>query len=111
MGSCHTDVSLTRVRDQTNYYSAVHPSCLSISFGLTFHATLRLFSKVLVFKVNHSLDLVQTHRCAPAVGLLVILGGLRSQPRCQAVHGSPLAALGWISSAAQPAWVRMLADS
>lgn len=104
-------VSLTGVRDQTNYYSAVCPSCLSISVGLTFHVTLMLFSKPLVFKVNLRLDLVQARRCVPAVGLSVILGDLQSQPRDQAVPGSPLAALGWISSVAQPAWVRMLADS
>lgn len=65
VGTCHRDVSLTGVRHQTNYHSALHPSCLSISFGFTYHVTLRLFSKILVFKVNLRLELVQARRCVP----------------------------------------------
>lgn len=49
VGTCQTDVSLAGVRDQTNYCSALSPGCLSASYGLTFCATLRFFSNVLIY--------------------------------------------------------------
>lgn len=97
-GTCHTDVSLTGVRDQTNFLSDVRPSCLSFPFTplASRFISHKGFSKILMFKMKLRLELVPAQRCALAVAPFF---GVFAQKSGRA----SLAAGGWISSAAQSA--------